>query len=159
MVIDQALSVPVRRGQKATLLFLSDMTPGPADCERVSKADLIGVGMNVNLQPRDVPPALRKQITSLAQIGGRAIDLTDALIVLSRHLHAAMSRRGDRCVTETRARYDRHHALIDRQVSVIEAGSGRLIHGRCIGLDSAGRLLLRDGRQTHTVLAGQVRMH
>ena len=72
--------------------------------------------------------------------------------------------RGDRLVgtggnIETLARYDLHHTLIDRKVSVIEAGSDRLISGRCAGLDSAGRLLLRDGRHTHIVLAGQVRMH
>src|SRR5688572_30222561 len=33
-------------------------------CERVSKADLIGVGLNVNNHPREAPPALRRQITS-----------------------------------------------------------------------------------------------
>ena len=55
--------------------------------------------------------------------------------------------------------YDEHHALVGRKVSVVEAGSGKLISGRCAGLDSTGRLILRDRRKTHPVIAGQVRMH
>ena len=128
-------------------------------CERVNKADLIGVGVNVNNDPRHAPTALRGQITSLAAIARRPIDITDALIALATHLHRSMSRRGDRLFVETLNRYDQHHALVGRRVSVIEAGSGRVVSGRCAGLDSSGRLVLRDGRNTHPVIAGQVRMH
>ena len=128
-------------------------------CERVSKADLIGVGLNVNVNPAHAPPALRRQITSLAAVAGRTIDISDALAALAAHLHRAMSRRGDRLFVETLNRYDQHHALVGRRVSVIEAGSGRVVSGRCSGLDSSGRLVLRDGNKTHPVIAGQVRMH
>jgi BirA family biotin operon repressor/biotin-[acetyl-CoA-carboxylase] ligase len=128
-------------------------------CERVSRADLIGVGVNVNLDPRTAPAALRGQITSLAQITGRPIDLTDALTVVAAHLHRALARRGERLFAETQQRYDAHHALVGRKVSVVEAGSGRLIGGRCAGIDSSGRLVLREGKKTHLVIAGQVRMH
>jgi BirA family biotin operon repressor/biotin-[acetyl-CoA-carboxylase] ligase len=128
-------------------------------CERVRKADLIGVGVNVNNDPRQAPAALRGQITSLAAVAGRPIDITDALIALAAHLHRAMSRRGDRLFVETLNRYDAHHALVGRKVSVVEAGSGRVVSGRCAGLDSSGRLVLRNGKKTHPVIAGQVRMH
>ena len=128
-------------------------------CERVSKADLIGVGVNVNNDPKRAPAALRGQITSLATIAGRPIDINDALIALAAHLHRAMSRRGDRLFVETLNRYDEHHALVGRKVSVVEAGSGRVVSGRCAGLDSNGRLVLRNGKKTHPVIAGQVRMH
>jgi BirA family transcriptional regulator, biotin operon repressor / biotin---[acetyl-CoA-carboxylase] ligase len=128
-------------------------------CERVSKADLIGVGVNVNNDPKNAPAALRGQITSLAAIAGRPIDINEALIALAAHLHRAMSRRGDRLFVETLNRYDEHHALVGRKVSVVEAGSGRVVSGRCTGLDSNGRLVLRNGRKTHPVIAGQVRMH
>ena len=60
---------------------------------------------------------------------------------------------------ETLNRYDAHHALVGRNVSVVEAGSGRVVSGRCAGLDSSGRLVLRNGKKTHPVIAGQVRMH
>ena len=128
-------------------------------CERVSKADLVGVGVNVNLDPRKAPKALRRQITSIAVVTGRSIDMTDALIAIAKQLHAAMSRRGERLFTETLQRYDAHHALIGRKVSVVEAGSKQLVSGRCVGIDSHGRLILRSGRTSHAVIAGQVRMH
>jgi BirA family biotin operon repressor/biotin-[acetyl-CoA-carboxylase] ligase len=128
-------------------------------CERVMKADLVGVGLNVNVDPRKAPAALRTQITSLAEIAGRHIDMSDALIAVARHLHAALSRRGERLFAETLRRYDEHHALVGRKVSVVEAGSGKLISGRCAGLDSGGRLILRERARTHPVIAGQVRMH
>ena len=128
-------------------------------CERVSKADLIGVGVNVNNDPKKAPAALRGQITSLAAIAGRPIDINEALIALAKHLHRAMSRRGDRLFVETLNRYDEHHALVGRKVSVVEAGSGRVVSGRCAGLDSSGRLVLRNRKRTHPVIAGQVRMH
>jgi BirA family biotin operon repressor/biotin-[acetyl-CoA-carboxylase] ligase len=128
-------------------------------CERVNKADLVGVGVNVNLNPREAPRPLRDQITSIAAIAGNPIDMTDALIAIARRLHAAMSRRGERLFIETLQRYDAHHALIGRKVSVVEAGSSQLVSGRCAGLDSHGRLILRNGRKSHPVIAGQVRMH
>ena len=56
-------------------------------------------------------------------------------------------------------RYDEHHALLGRKVSVLEAGSGTLLSGRCGGLDSTGRLILANRQKTHRVLAGQVRVH
>jgi biotin-(acetyl-CoA carboxylase) ligase len=70
-----------------------------------------------------------------------------------------MSRRGDRLFAETLLRYDTHHALVGRKVSVLEAGSNKLLTGRCTGLDSSGRLVLRDRRRAQPVIAGQVRMH
>ena len=51
-----------------------------------------------------------------------------------------MTRRGDRLFAETLNRYDEHHALVGRKVSVVEAGSGSLVTGKCTGLDSTGRL-------------------
>jgi biotin-(acetyl-CoA carboxylase) ligase len=102
---------------------------------------------------------LRAQITSLADIASAPIDMTDALIAVARHLHTALSRRGERLFAETLRRYDEHHALMGRKVSVVEAGSGQLVGGRCSGLDSSGRLILRDHRKVHRVIAGQVRVH
>ncbi len=128
-------------------------------CERVNKADLIGVGLNVNTNVGRAPKALREQITSLAQIADEPIDMTDALIALAKILHRAMSRRGDRLFVETLHRYDSHHALIGKTVSVIEAGSNELVSGKCTGLDSNGRLIVRQHNKPRAIVAGQVRMH
>jgi biotin-(acetyl-CoA carboxylase) ligase len=123
------------------------------------KADLVGVGVNVNVDAKKAPAALRGRITSLAAVAGRPIDMNGAVIGLAKHLHTAMSRRGERLFGETLRRYDEHHALIGREVSVVEAGSGTLLSGRCGGLDSTGRLLLRKRQTTHRVVAGQVRVY
>jgi BirA family biotin operon repressor/biotin-[acetyl-CoA-carboxylase] ligase len=128
-------------------------------CERVSKVDLIGVGLNVNTAVRKAPRGLREQITSLADIAGAEMDLTDALIAVAKKLHSAMSRRGDRLFAETLLRYDEHHALVGKTVSVVEAGSNELVTGKCAGLDSSGRLILRRRSKSHPIIAGQVRMH
>ena len=128
-------------------------------CERVSKADLVGVGLNVNVNAAQAPAALRRRITSLSAIADRSIDMNEALATVARHLHRAMSRRGDRLFAETLQRYDAHHALVGQKVSVVEAGSNRLVTGRCAGLDSTGRLILRERRKTQLIIAGQVRMH
>jgi hypothetical protein len=42
---------------------------------------------------------------------------------------------------------------------VLEAGTDKLITGRCAGIDSMGRLVLRERNKTVPVIAGQVRMH
>jgi BirA family transcriptional regulator, biotin operon repressor / biotin---[acetyl-CoA-carboxylase] ligase len=128
-------------------------------CERVSRVDLIGVGLNVNLDPKRAPAALRDRITSLAMVAGQPMDLTGALIAVATHLHRAMSRRGERMFAETLQRYDTHHALVGRKVSVVEAGSGTLVTGRCSGLDSIGRLVLHDRKSVRPIVAGQVRLH
>ncbi|HMO25116.1 MAG TPA: biotin--[acetyl-CoA-carboxylase] ligase, partial [Tepidisphaeraceae bacterium] len=40
-------------------------------CERVERVDLIGLGLNVNTDPRDTPSAVRDRVTSLRAITGR----------------------------------------------------------------------------------------
>jgi BirA family biotin operon repressor/biotin-[acetyl-CoA-carboxylase] ligase len=127
-------------------------------CERVMKADLVGVGLNVNNDPRHAPAGLRERIVSLSKIAGRSIDMNDALIRVARHLHRALSRRGERLFTESLQRYDRFHVLEGRTIRVIEAGSPKAIRGRCLGLDQQGRLLLRVGNKTLPIIAGQVQM-
>lgn len=126
-------------------------------CERMNKVDLIGVGVNVNLDPRKAPAALRPQITSLISIAHQPIDMTDALIGIARHITAAMSRRRERLFAETLQRYDKHHALIGKKVTVIEAGTNQPITGHCAGIDSRGRLIVRDRKKSHAIIAGEVR--
>ena len=128
-------------------------------CERVHKADLIGVGLNVNLSPAAAPKGLRGQITSLWQTAQRRFDLTDVLITLARHLHPALARRGERFFSETLRRYDAHHALTGRRVTVSSLDDSRTLAGTVQGLDSHGRLILRDrAGRVHRVISGQVQM-
>jgi len=127
-------------------------------CERVHKADLVGLGLNVNLDPGKAPAALRERITSLASITGREFDMADALVAVARHLRTTLLHRDERLFSHFLHEYDSHHALVGRRVSVINNG-GPPATGKCEGLDSTGRLLLRDRNRTlHRIVAGQVQL-
>src|SRR5204863_5996701 len=127
-------------------------------CERLDKADLVGVGMNVNVAPADVPAALRPRVTSLSQIAGFPLDLNDVLIRIAHTLRQTLSRRDGPPFTTMLKEYDRHHALIGRKVTIASAGDEPPVVGTCVGLDTVGRLLVRDRASTARVIAGHVTM-
>jgi len=125
-------------------------------CERVRRADLVGLGLNVNLDPADTPADIRNRVTSLCAIARRAFDMTNVLARVTTELHQIIQQLPQTPFPSLLKEYDQHHALIGRQVSVFDAGDGRAITGKCEGLDAMGRLLLRDGRTLCRVIAGQV---
>jgi BirA family biotin operon repressor/biotin-[acetyl-CoA-carboxylase] ligase len=126
-------------------------------CERVMKADLVGVGVNVNLDPRKAPVALRDQITSLSQIRGAELDMNDVLAAIAAHLRLVLTRATDQPFAALLREYDDHHALIGKQVCVTDS-AGQTVCGKCAGLDPIGRLLLRHRGKLHHVISGQVQM-
>jgi BirA family transcriptional regulator, biotin operon repressor / biotin---[acetyl-CoA-carboxylase] ligase len=123
-------------------------------CERAFKADLIGLGLNVNVSATDVPETLRERVTSLSQVARKEFDLTDVLAKIARHFHTALSHRREQSFAAVLKRYDAHHALVGKRVRVTATESP--VSGRCEGLDSMGRLLLKDGQKLHRVIAGHV---
>ena len=125
-------------------------------CERVEKADLVGLGLNVNLDAAGVPRPLRDRVTSLSMISGRPIDLTTAMATVASHLHRTLSERAGRPFSAVLREYDRHHALVGRTVSVVDGADARAVSGRCEGLDEMGRLLLRSRTGLHRIISGQV---
>jgi BirA family biotin operon repressor/biotin-[acetyl-CoA-carboxylase] ligase len=127
-------------------------------CERAQKLDLIGVGMNVSANLARVPKSIKGRVGSLHEVARGPLDMSTALATVARHLHAALSRRQRHSFAQVLAEYDQHHALIGRNVMVIVNGDEGPIAGRCEGLDNLGRLLVRDRRTLHHVIAGQVRM-
>jgi BirA family transcriptional regulator, biotin operon repressor / biotin---[acetyl-CoA-carboxylase] ligase len=127
-------------------------------CERILDADLVGIGVNVNVDPLQAPAELRSQITSLSQVRGAALDMTDALVVLASHLRVMLDRAAQEPFGLLLREYDAHHALIGREVCVTAAPNEPPLCGRCEGLDGIGRLLLRSGGKLHHVISGQVRV-
>ena len=125
-------------------------------CERVEKADLVGLGLNVNLDPTAVPAPLRSRLTSLSRIAKAPIDLTTALSTVAAHLHRMLQRQADQPFATVLREYDTHHALVGRNVSVLDAAEAVAVSGKCEGLDEIGRLLLRSRSQLHRVISGQV---
>jgi BirA family transcriptional regulator, biotin operon repressor / biotin---[acetyl-CoA-carboxylase] ligase len=128
-------------------------------CERIDKADLVGLGLNVNLDPAAAPRDLRATVASLAEVRGEPVDMTHALATVASHLHRLWSRGAGHPFGLLLQEYDAHHALVGRRVSVVDNGA-RPVSGRCEGLDEMGRLVLRAprGGKLHRVVCGHVQM-
>jgi BirA family biotin operon repressor/biotin-[acetyl-CoA-carboxylase] ligase len=127
-------------------------------CERIHKADLIGLGLNVNVNPSSVPRSLRGRMISLSSLAGKPLDMTDVLARIARSLHAMLTHRNDQTLAQLLARYDEHHALIGQRVSIDPGNHEPPITGKCEGLDPMGRLLVRDRQALHHIIAGQVHL-
>lgn len=127
-------------------------------CERVENADLVGLGLNVNLDPASAPAPLRDRVTSLSTIAGRPLDMTTALSTVASHLHRLLSRQAEQPFALLLREYDAHHALVGRNVSVLDGADSVAVSGRCEGLDEMGRLLLRSRTQVHRVISGRVQV-
>lgn len=125
-------------------------------CERVNKADLVGLGLNVNLDPSAAPDGLRDAATSLMAISGRSLDPTHVLLVVASHLHKAVLRRREHPFRAFLHEYERHHALVGRRVTVLAEPGSPAVAGRVEGVDEQARLVLRDRSATHRVVAGHV---
>jgi BirA family biotin operon repressor/biotin-[acetyl-CoA-carboxylase] ligase len=125
-------------------------------CERVQNADLVGLGLNVNLDPAGAPAPLRDRITWLSEIARRPVDLTTALAAIASHLQRTIARRADQPFAALLKEYDAHHALVGLNVGVLDGGEAGFVSGRCEGLDEMGRLLLRSKAQLHRIISGQV---
>ena len=125
-------------------------------CERAHKADLVGLGLNVNLDRNDLPPPLRGQAVSLSEIAGAPVDLTLALSTVARHLYRLTSRRGEQPFADVLREYDANHALVGRDVTVVDGADTPALTGRCEGLDEMGRLLLRSRGVLRRVISGTV---
>jgi len=122
-------------------------------CERVNGYDLIGVGLNVNLNVSAAPPLLRRRITSLSEITGRQTDQSQMLISLATAMRIGLSESPS--LETVLSEYNQHHLLAGRQVSVSNSDHQQL-SGFCIGLDPEGRLILKSGSKLHHIIAGNV---
>ena len=128
-------------------------------CERVHKADLIGVGVNVNVPRSRFPRALRARCGSLMERNSRPLPLNDVVARLARHLHLRLTQHTEHHFGQLLREYDQHHALLGRQVEVTSSMDSEPLAGVCLGLDRMGRLLLRDARnksRIHRIIAGHV---
>ena len=127
-------------------------------CERIDRVDLIGLGLNVNVELKQFPTALQKRVTSLSSIAGLQFDLTSVLVEIAHALHQKLSRRDEPPFSEMLREYDRHHALVGRRIIITPGADEPPLEGTCVGLDKSGRLLLRTRAGIARVIAGQVHL-
>jgi biotin-(acetyl-CoA carboxylase) ligase len=79
------------------------------------------------------------------------------LATVARHLHATVTRQAEQPFAHVLREYDAHHALIGRNVTVLNGDAAAAVSGRCEGLDEMGRLLLRSRSTLHRIISGHVR--
>ncbi len=132
-------------------------------CERAEKADFIGLGLNVNVDPRKAPASIRDRVTSLAEITREArspthFDMTEVLVRVAAALREVMMHHGGRSFADELKEYAAHHALTGRRVTITASPGSPSIKGTCGGLDAMGRLLVRTRNGIEPIIAGHVEM-
>ncbi len=126
-------------------------------CERVNGADLIGIGLNVNIDLTEISFSLRHRVTSLQAISGKRIALQQVLTAISVEIDKLLLKKQFGSFGAILPEYNRVHALEGRLIRVTEP-DGVTIQGQCEGLDAEGRLLLRSSKLLHRVVAGHVEL-
>lgn len=127
-------------------------------CERINRVDLVGIGLNVNLDPRLAPAGIAPYITSMNVVAGHAFPATAVLVAIATELHAMFLRRRHESFVAIVREYERSHALTGRRISVSNAGEAQSIQGICEGLDDTGRLLLRETDRLRRLVSGHVEL-
>ena len=127
-------------------------------CERVKGVDLLGLGLNVNLEPQAAPAKLRRRITSLSAIGRRRLDMTESLLAVARKVSEMIARRRETVFGVLLREYERHHILGGREVAVHVGTEQPPVIGVCEGLDETGRLVVRGAKGREALIAGHVEL-
>jgi BirA family biotin operon repressor/biotin-[acetyl-CoA-carboxylase] ligase len=139
-------------------ILLGDAKVGGILTEIVMAGDRVesvitGIGLNVNLDPAELPAGLMMEATSLSQALGRSVDRLRLLWALLRQVELRYTelKSGHSPYSE----WARRLGTLGRHVTV--SSGNTILEGVAEGVDSDGALLVRlaDG-QLHTIVAGDV---
>lgn len=116
---------------------------------------VIGIGLNVNLDPASLEPPLCETATSLARVVGRRLDRAKVLASLLCRIEATLGELETFGFERLSARYCAHSATLGQRVRVLAEGG--TIEGRAIGLGARGSLLIEsDSGEVREILSGDV---
>ena len=120
------------------------LTEARIDADRISDL-ILGIGLNVNPPPRGWPAELAGRATTLADVGGRPVDLNRlAAALIGRVLLAYEAFREGRHLATFGDLWARFDTLRGRPVALLEGGRRHV--GVVRGVDDEGSLLLVDAR-------------
>jgi BirA family biotin operon repressor/biotin-[acetyl-CoA-carboxylase] ligase len=117
---------------------------------------VVGIGVNLNVDPAHFPDEFRARATSLSAALGHPVDRVD----FARRLYGHLERIFDRCDAAgfdgVRSEFEAHFRMVGRKIRVREL-DGNEITGTATGIapDGALRLLRADGTETR-LIAGDV---
>jgi BirA family transcriptional regulator, biotin operon repressor / biotin---[acetyl-CoA-carboxylase] ligase len=137
-----------RRKTSGILVELSSGAAGPAFA-------VLGIGVNLNVDPATFPDDFRRRATSLAAAGGRAVDRPAFARALYGSLETVLDLHASSGFPALRPRFDAWFRMRGQRVRVREPGD-RVLVGVAIGVDADGALRLADGAAERRVLAGEV---
>jgi BirA family biotin operon repressor/biotin-[acetyl-CoA-carboxylase] ligase len=117
---------------------------------------VLGIGVNLNVDPRDFPAEFRDAATSLAAERGARLDRAAFTRDLLATLEGVLDLQAEGGFAALRPRFDALFRMRGRTVRVAEPG-GRALEGVALGVDADGALRLRlaSGAEQR-VLAGDV---
>ena len=151
-----AEAVTATAGIETRLKWPNDVLAGPAKlagilAESVGDAIVVGVGLNVDTEPAELPPpgptpSAALPATSLRAAGAPATEREPLLLAIlagfERWYQAWRQAAGDPDRSGLRPAYTTWSATIGRRVRA-ELPGGQLLSGLAVGVDSGGRLLVR----------------
>lgn len=116
---------------------------------------VLGVGVNVNLNPEELPPELSAVATSLKEALGRELDRAQVLSAMLSRLERWLEVHAREGFEPVRARWSELSSTLGARVRVnLESQS---MEGEAVGLDLDGALLLReDSGEVRRIVAGDV---
>lgn len=136
--------------------FAGMLTEAKIDADGI-RSIIFGLGLNINSNPNDFPPIIRKLATSLHAIGGRPLPLHEVSAAVIRAIVEAyeICVQISDTVESLTAAWAPLDALIGKEVTAIVRGSE--ITGLADGIDSTGALILQmpDGGN-EAIRAGDV---
>jgi BirA family transcriptional regulator, biotin operon repressor / biotin---[acetyl-CoA-carboxylase] ligase len=125
-----------------------------AELDRVSYL-VLGIGVDVNVSPADLPLDVRKSATSLKALLGRQVSLADLAVRILRELDRDYARLNAGEFVAVAEEWEHYCTTIGRRVS-LQVGE-RKLRGRAEALGEDGALLLRtDHGHLERVVGGDV---
>jgi BirA family transcriptional regulator, biotin operon repressor / biotin---[acetyl-CoA-carboxylase] ligase len=115
---------------------------------------LLGIGVNLNLALKDVPPELSGKATSVLIVTGRKCDRVQFAATLFNLLELRYKEAEAGGFSAVRQVYERYFALNGRKVTVIDGRTATA--GVVRGIDADGALILETGNGFSRILTGDV---
>jgi len=138
------------KGRKACGIIAEAVT----DAAQGLRCVLLGIGLNVNLALKDVPPDLRDKATSVRIATGRACDRIELASALFNRLHSRYMETEAAGFAAVHPAWERYSALTGRRVTVVD-GDMRT-EGVVKGIDDEGALMIDTDKGPAKILTGDV---
>jgi BirA family biotin operon repressor/biotin-[acetyl-CoA-carboxylase] ligase len=137
-----------RRKTSGILVELTSSANAPAFA-------VLGIGVNLNVDPATFPDEFRRRATSLAAAGGRPVDRVAFTQRLYGSLERVLDLHASAGFLALRPRFDALFRMRGERVRVLEPG-GRACEGSVVGVDADGALRLAGEGGERRVVAGEV---